>query len=359
MRFEEPRGHAETLDGLIRAARERRLAHALLFTGPEGVGKFLAAEWLAFGLLCASGPGRPCGECGPCRRLAAGTHADLMAIDPEEEGEEEIRIGRITYREKDPLPSVGEFLSLRPMEGGWRVVVVRDAERMNEEAQNALLKTLEEPGENTLLALIAARPEILLPTTRSRCVPVAFRPIDLAATQEILRRRGLEAEEAALLARWSGGAPGAALAMHARGAIEMRTRIEAVLAGQADALVAAGEIGGLACDFPGRTPAARARARARTFLDLALAVLADLQRARSGVDPSRLAHGDLATRALPAGEAESARRLEVCLDARQDVDANLAPDAILERALLALEPPRRAAGRARPRTSALPVPPVD
>jgi DNA polymerase-3 subunit delta' len=330
------------MEGLLRAAGERRLAHALLFSGPEGIGKFLAAEWLASGLLCAKGPARPCGICGACKRLKAGTHADVLAVDPDLEGEEDIKIGRITYREKDARPNVGEFLSLRPMEGGWRVVLVRDAERMTDEAQNALLKTLEEPGTSTLLALTTARPESLLSTTRSRCVGVALRPLEPEPCAEILRRKGLGEEEAARLARWSGGSPGLALSLLERGAAEIRERIDGVLAGKLDPLATAAEIGELPGEFAGRTPAARARNRVRTVLDLTLAVLGDLARAEAGIEPERLAHGDL-VRGPGAGGAESAspRRLELCLQARQDVEANLAPDAILERALLALEPRRR------------------
>jgi hypothetical protein len=134
----------------------------------------------------------------------------------------------------------------------------------------------------------------------------------------------------------------------------MRAQIEAVLRGELDPLAAAAAIGEIAGDFPGQTPSAKARARARAFLDLVLAVLADLARADAGLDPGSLAHGDLAAPAGPAvGRAggSAARRLEVCLQARQDVDANLAPDAILERALLALEPGRsvRSAGGRRSR----------
>ena len=340
MRLVEPVGHAATIEGLLRAAADRRLAHALLLSGPDGIGKFLAAEWLAFGLLCAKGPGRPCGACGPCKRLLAGTHADILVVDPEAEGEEEIKISRITHRERDAQANVGDFLALRPMEGGWRVVILRDADRMNEEAQNALLKTLEEPGTSTLLALVTARPESLLATTRSRCVAVALRPLGREAAAGILRGQGIDATEAAALARWSGGAPGAALALHARAATAMRARIAAVLAGTLDPLAAAGEISDLEGEFPGRTPTAQGRARARTCLDLLLAVLVDVERAAAGADPSSLAHGDLASRGPEPGDGLRARRLEVCLQARQDVEANLNPDAILERALLALEPGR-------------------
>lgn len=358
MHLVEPVGHAERIEGLLRAAAEKRLAHALLLTGQGGIGKFLAAEWLAFGLLCARGPGRPCGACGPCKRLLAGTHADIFVVDPEAEGEEEIKISRITHRERDPQPNVGEFLALRPMEGGWRVVIFRDADLMNEEAQNALLKTLEEPGTSTLLALVASRPESLLPTTRSRCVPVALLPLDREAAARILREHGIDAGEASILARWSGGAPGAALALHARAAIEMRARIAAVLGGDLDPLAAAAETGKQDGEFPGKTPTAQARARARTFLDLNLAVLFDLERAGAGVDPDALAHGDLASRLGPVGDGSRARRLEVCLQARQDVELNLNPDAILERALLALEPGRSPPARRGRTARAEPIPPV-
>lgn len=341
MQLVEPVGHVERIEKLLRAAAARRLAHALLFTGPDGIGKFLSAQWLAFGLLCARGPGRPCGSCGPCKRLLAGTHADVLVVDAEAEGEEEIKISRITHREKESQTNVGDFLALKPMEGGWRVVILRDADRMNEEAQNALLKTLEEPGTDTLLVLVASRPEALLPTTRSRCVPVALRPLDPATTARILREHGIDAEEATILARWSAGAPGAALTLHARSAALMRAAIEAVLRGELDPLAAAARIGDLDGDFPGKTPASQARARAKTFLDLALAVLVDLERAGAGVAPETLAHGDLAARVAAAEDGPRARRLEVCLQARQDVEANLLPDAILERALLALEPGRQ------------------
>ncbi len=344
MQRELPRGHAELVDGLFAAAKNGRLAHALLFAGPDGIGKHLAAEWLAAGLLCAKGPGRPCGGCGPEKRLEAGSHPDFLAIDPDAEGEEEIKIGRITYRERDPRANVGDFLSLKPMEGGWRIVLVRDAERMTDEAQNALLKTLEEPGKSTLLVLVAARPEALLPTTTSRCVRVVFRPLDRAATGEILRAHGIPSDEAAILARLGRGSPGLAIALRERGAVRVRAILEGVLRGVIDPIAAAREIGELEGEFPGKTPTARARARTRACLDLALDVLADLARTAAGIDPARLAHGDLAAiERDPAADPDVAldrlaRRLELCAEARQDVEANLAPDAILERALLVLEP---------------------
>ncbi len=332
------------LAGLLRAARDGRLAHALCFVGPEGVGKFLAAEHLAVGLLCARGVGAPCGTCGPCKRAKIDSHPDVFVVDPTEDGSESITIAHITPRPGGPEQTIEQFLALRPMEGGWRIVLIREADRMVEEAQNALLKTLEEPGEATLIVLETARPDRLLPTIHSRCVRVPFRALPLDEVAAILRKKassGAEAltpTQATTLARWSQGAPGAAQALATRGAIEMRALLEQGLEGGADPFALAREVAEIDGDFPGKTAPSRSRARARTFLDLAAALLRDGLRAAAGIDAADLPHGDVATRLAlsPNGALDSA--LERILSARQDVDANLAPDAALERAFLALEP---------------------
>jgi DNA polymerase III subunit delta' len=359
VRCVEPIGHGAVLAGLWRAARAGRLAHALCFAGPDGVGKHLAAEWFAFGLFCERGPvatgapgasipSGPCGLCGPCKRLKAGSHPDVFVLDPESEDEESIKIERVAARTGGDGPSIEEFLSLRAMEGGWRVVIVREAHLMVEAAQNALLKTLEEPGESTLLVLGTAHPEDLLPTVQSRCVRVSFARVALPDVERLLAARGLAPDESRALARWSGGvagsggAPGRALSLHARGAAAMRDLLRGVLAGEVEPLDAARAIADIDLEgggFPGKTPLARSRARARTCLDLSIAVLQDAVRLRSGLDPAGLAHGDLAQ--FAGGAAGPSERsllssLERALVARQDVDRNLAPDAALERAWIAL-----------------------
>lgn len=349
MRFVEPRGHERVLAGLLRAAAEQRLAHALCFSGPAGVGKFLAAEWLAMGLLCAKGPGAPCGACGPCKRARADTHADVFVVDPVAEGEEEIKVTRIAPRADESVPNVGEFLSRKPMEGGWRIVLVRDAERMNEEAQNALLKTLEEPGDATLLVLVAARADLLLPTIHSRCLRVRFEAPGDAIASAVLESEGTQVRAAQLCVRWSRGAPGAALELARKEAPALRDIVADVLAGTCDAHAALERYAAVDGDYEARTDAASARVKARAFLDLALEVLADRRRAAHGVALETLAHADLcaANAGNAANDARGAAQLEECLLARQDVDLNLAPDAAVERALLALEPASPAVPRGR------------
>lgn len=356
MRFEEPLGQAAIVEGLWRAAAAHRLAHALCFSGPSGIGKFLAAEWLAFGLLCERGPGRPCGTCGPCKRVKADSHPDLFVIDVETENrskkkekrEEEIRVHRIAHRPDEEGTPLESFLTLRAAEGGWRVVLIRKADRINEMAQNALLKMLEEPGANTLLVLETARSEMLLATIKSRCVRIPFRALEREAAAEVLVKCGLTAEEAHALARWSGGAPGRAIALHERGAIAMRALIERVLCAELDAFAAASELAEIEGQYFGKTPLSNARQKARTFLDLALEVLRDLARCEAGIDAQSLGHGDLSLRLSGEGHRGASSRLEQCLAARQDVELNLAPESIVERALFALAPIRSFSARGKP-----------
>lgn len=347
MRSTEPLGHERVLAGLWGAARERRLAHALCFSGPAGAGKFLAAEVLTAGLLCARGPGAPCGECGACRRVRADSHPDVLVVDVVSEGEEEIKLQRIAPREAGEGQSVGSFLSLRAMESGWRVVLVRDAERLNEEAQNALLKTLEEPGADTLIVLVTARPDLLLPTVHSRCVRVRCAAPGEDVARRVLLAEGVDGELAQLYARWSRGAPGEALAHAQRSALEMRALVAGVASGELALAAAFEQYDALAGEFPAKTPAASARVKARAFLDLSLDVLSDLRRAAHGVPVAELVHSDLADAAWARSLPRLERALEECLRARQDVDLNLAPDAAVERALLVLAAPVRQRDTAR------------
>ncbi len=345
--FEAPwpiHGHGEVVTGLWRAAAADRLPHALLFNGRGGLGKFRAALALAQGLLCARGPREvgPCQSCGPCKRFLSGGHPDLLVIDPPQEVDAHIRVGYIVRREGsgEPELSAEQFLSLKPMEGGWRIVIVRGAERMLEQAQNALLKMLEEPGQGVLWILIAERAAELLPTVRSRAVVVRFAALADADCMSVLAEHGLARDQSRLLARWSGGSPGMALALSERGAVDLRAVLVGLLCAQADSFAAAGALEAVDGRFEGKTPTARERERARTVLDLAAALLGDLARLRAGVPPERVAHGDLGTRMGEMALASHPELLSLALEGlvrlRADVELNLDPGLILERAALIL-----------------------
>jgi DNA polymerase-3 subunit delta' len=186
---------------LRRSVEHGRLPHALMFVGPEGVGKRRFAVALAQTLLCernALEALEPCGACDACRQVAAGTHPDALIV------------GRPADKHELPIQAIRDLchdLSLKPMRGGRRVAIVDDADSLSEEAANAFLKTLEEPPDGSVLILIATAPEMQLDTVVSRCRVVRFEPLaeeDLAA---VLLERGVaeDAESAARLARLGEG----------------------------------------------------------------------------------------------------------------------------------------------------------
>jgi len=184
------RGHTNIRTALARAWSRGRLAQAYLFVGPEGVGKCLFARKLAQCLLCKAPRTdelEACGECEGCRPFLAGSHPDFHFIE-RDSGKRDLTVAKfIGDREQRGKAGLCYDLSLRPLPGGRKVGIINDADAMNDEAANALLKTLEEPLEGTVLILVAANIDSLLPTIRSRCQPVRFSPlsdVDLAALVE-------------------------------------------------------------------------------------------------------------------------------------------------------------------------------
>ena len=142
-----------------------KLAHAYLFGGQQGLGKFMLARHFAHYLLCSEKQDdQPCGHCRECQLLAAGTHADLKIIQPEDS--REIRIEQV----RDTIA----FINNTSQRGGYKVVIFNPAEAMNVSSANALLKALEEPSSSTLLILISHQPALLMATIRSRCHMLKF-----------------------------------------------------------------------------------------------------------------------------------------------------------------------------------------
>jgi DNA polymerase III delta' subunit len=188
--------------------------HAVLIAGPPSVGKMTLADDVAAGLLClAPNPvDRPCRACRGCRLVAGGNHPDLHRLGPEGPGGQVV-IGDSARPAGRGVRNLVAELAYLPVEGGHRVAIVDHAERMNEDAQNALLKTLEEPPPRTTIILCADEEDRLLPTVRSRCVRLRMAPLGIRAIEELLVERGVaEAPAAARLARIAAGRPGVAMA---------------------------------------------------------------------------------------------------------------------------------------------------
>ncbi len=338
-----PLGHDECMRGLWSAQAAGRLSHALLLTGAEGIGKFTMARWVAAGLLCAEGPGEPCLQCGPCKRLMAGNHPDFMEVDARANGLDALTVAFFAPRREARTSgyqgvSVGEFLSLRSAEGGARVVLVREAERMNGSAQNAFLKTLEEPSPGTHLILESSSSGVLLPTILSRVVQVPVAAPGPQVAIEVLRAQGMDGEDVVELGRLAQGSPGLALRYGRQSRPAMLGVLSSVAGGEFGPIEARLRLMDLPGKFEGKTPTAESRDRARCFLDLALAWLRDGERLVAGIDPAALAMGDHLQAFLGMPQVQRRDCLDRLLGIRSDVGLNLACETLLDRALLALAP---------------------
>lgn len=181
-----------------------RPAHAYLFTGPARVGKRTLARWLAGALTCLTGgPAAPCGACRACRLVAKDAHPDVRLVEADA-GRRGVTIEQVRQLE--------HAASLRPYEASRKVFIVRGVDAMQDAAANALLKTLEEPPDDTVLVLTATDVSQVLPTIASRCREVALRPVPAEDIEAALSARGVAAAEATRLARLAAGRPGWALA---------------------------------------------------------------------------------------------------------------------------------------------------
>jgi DNA polymerase-3 subunit delta' len=198
-------GHDRLCDFLRAAVGNGRLAHALLFAGPDGVGKRSVALACAAWMHCTGGGSDACGACASCRQIAAGSHPDVQQVAIAA-GKKEIGVDRVRELKR--------FMQLRPLLGKNKVAIVDEAPSLTVAAQNALLKTLEEPPDHSLLILVASNPDALLPTVRSRCQRLRFAPlpVELVATI-VARAAGVDAAAAHELALLAEGSPGRALAL--------------------------------------------------------------------------------------------------------------------------------------------------
>ena len=206
-------GHP-TAVAAVHAMLGSSVPHAILISGPASVGKVSLALDLAAGLLCtgSTGTDRPCRACRTCRMVQHGNHGDLHELAPSGAGMQ-IRIGDEGSPEPGTVRHLISELVLLPIEGGQRVAIVRDADRMGDEAQGAMLKTLEEPPPGTTLILCTDDEERMLPTIRSRCARLRLGTVNAPDVERLLADRELaDPPTAARLARLTGGRPGLAVA---------------------------------------------------------------------------------------------------------------------------------------------------
>ncbi len=323
-------GHKLLLRQLDSALAAGKLSHAYLIAGPPHSGKMTLAIDMACAANCLAEASRPCGECIQCRRVLTGQHTDVMVIvAPKEQSKRDISI--------DTVREVEHQASLMPFEGRYRVFVIEEADRMSEQAENALLKTLEEPPAHVLFLLTTAQEGRLLTTVRSRCQRLELRALPYEALASALARdHGLTEDDARRLARISRGCPGVAVQLASQPEAEAR-RAEAVErlaklveAGMAERFQFAGTLA---------ATMSRDRQEVRETLYLWLQWWRDILLVGEGVPDSaqNLDRIDLlkaqARRFSKAQVAGSVRALMSTLDA---LEANASPRLALEAMMMAL-----------------------
>jgi DNA polymerase-3 subunit delta' len=187
------------IEMLMRSVKAGRIPHALLLSGPRGTGKRTLTRYLAQAILCRD-PDGACGSCPECKRFLSGTHPDvhIVSTDARSIGVDEIRALR-------------DQISLKPFEGGRHIAIIEQADKMTTAAQNALLKTLEEPSGGAVFLLITDLPGAILPTIKSRARRLRFSPLTIESCAQALGGWGIEPTRARVLAGLAQGAVGRAL----------------------------------------------------------------------------------------------------------------------------------------------------
>lgn len=241
MPFRDLAGHRPVIGLLTRAMVRGTLPPTLLFDGPPGVGKWQVAQAVAAAVNClapivaaraADGSGEEgaagsetridaCGTCKSCDRINRGVHVDVLALEPDEKSSIKI----------DPVREVLERCNFRPFEGKRRFVLIRDAEMLEPQAQNALLKSLEEPPDSTVFILVTSVAGVLLQTVRSRCMRLRFgRLTEDEVTEVLARDYAIAPAEARAAAALADGSISRALAQSSEDLAEVRQTAQAFLA---------------------------------------------------------------------------------------------------------------------------------
>lgn len=184
MPFDEIRGHSRQVRILKSMLASGQVPHAFLFSGIEGIGKRTVATGFVKALNCLTLSDDFCGQCLQCRKIDKQVHPDVMIVEPEK-----------NVLKIEQMRELQQEIIYKPLEGKKKAVIIDAAEKMNAQAANCLLKTLEEPPEDTVLVLIAHSVSDMLPTVLSRCQRLHFSPLSDSDISSLLARQGMDAQQ--------------------------------------------------------------------------------------------------------------------------------------------------------------------
>ncbi len=326
MPFDSIKGHPQQIRLLKNAVQRGTVAHAYLFTGIPGIGKMSVARSLAKALTCSSGSKADfCDACTSCLMINGETHPDLHIIEPDGDF---IKISQVRTMQDRLLYT--HFLDR------YRLVLIDRAEAMNLQSANCLLKTLEEPPENTVIILLTSFPYRIPATIRSRCQRVVFHPLPSRMIEEMLQElRGPTASDVyRLSSRLAGGSLGRALRWQESGILQQRKRLLALVAGSAHSLLNA------IFDFADEL--GEDREALRELLDLLRMWIRDVMIAKGGGATADLLNIDCADRAMHMARTLSWPRLFqqdlLVADAQSALQGPANPKLAMEQLLLMLSP---------------------
>jgi DNA polymerase III delta' subunit len=322
-------GHDDNVDRFRRILASGRMASTFLFVGPPGVGKRTFALKLAQALLCetvAEVELAPCGTCPSCQQVAVETHPDLELISKPSEKSfipVELFIGDRDHRMREGLC---HNISLKPFLGGRKIAIIDDADYLNQEGANCLLKTLEEPPPKSVIILIGSSEQTQLPTIRSRCQIVRFRPLPQPVVASLLLACGVsgdsaEAEQLAALGQGSLKRASRFLDSELR---EFRAEFIVRLAQLPDRAASLATDVGAFTDAAGKDAPSR-RVRLKLIMSIALDFYQELLRQTSGMPPAsdkELANAAQTAQGRSNDFEATASSVERCLVAQSQVDAN-------------------------------------
>lgn len=336
MTWQNIRGHDRVVEKFRRALSKGRLASTFLFVGPSGIGKRTFALALAKGLLCERVPEiklEPCGECPSCLQVASLNHPDVEVISkPADKAfiPLELLIGDAEHRMRAGLCY---SIALKPYSGRRKISILDDADYLNKEGANCLLKTLEEPPPKSVLILIGTSEQRQLPTIRSRCQMLRFGPLSEADVGELLVEKGLcvDRQSAAIAAAHSHGSLARAALWCDAELVEFRREMITMLSQPSFDAPAGAKLIGQFVDSAGKESAAK-RSRLRLVISLAeelyRAILLEVTAGQAPADAELARCVRAAAGWMEEGDSNDC--LERCLEAYGHIDANANQATLIE-----------------------------